>query len=204
MSSIKTPRKGSSSAAAVATSDELAQIRVDSHCLLAEWQASSRSEGVATIRGHLDFAIEKASKMTSSPQRAAHKAHYQYGRLMDRTAQGLLNRQQSMEFEAASAALLSQGKEVARLHEELLQLSKDKDESKSKQVRDLMIHYQRLKLEYDLDVEEQRKFSENVHTSLQQSVEQYCECLITGDEYDSEVLHRLVSLWFTQIGRAHV
>jgi len=194
MSSARISKKAPHSA--VAAADELAQIRVDSHCLLAEWQASSRSEGVATIREHLDFAIEKASKM-AAPQRAAHKAHYQYGRLMDRTALVLLNRQQSMEFEAASAALLSQGKEVARLHEELLQLSKDKDESKAKHVRDLMIHYQRLKLEYDLDVEEQRKFSENVHTSLQQSVEQYCECLITGDEYDSEVLHRLVSLWFT-------
>ncbi len=155
-----------------------------------------------------------ALKCVRSDTRSAqqHKVNYQLGRFTDRIFQTLHAKQQSVEHEAKCKLIAHNRKKIDALNRTLAQQER---ELKAMAVpamntpayttyatahaakRELQYFVSTLEKEYAIDADELKGFETNLYASLEKSVEQYAECLKSGDQYNGVVVYRLVSLWFT-------
>jgi ataxia telangiectasia mutated family protein len=164
--------------------------------------------------------VRVASRCARADTRAVqlHKVSYQAGRFHDRMFQTLWAKQRSPEFEHKSKLHGHNRRKIDSLQRTYAQQVREQIAlnaahgnapiiAGSKEERAIKIAEQNrkelqfflvgLEKEYKMDEDELKHFETNLYSSLEKAVEQYTECLRSGDQYNSVVVYRLVSLWFT-------
>ena len=212
----------SASAPALASSDsdsahETSRLLIDASCLVAEWMSRSHSEASHVIQKFLTSASTLAASPTSAlpgtMSTQQHKVYYQLACFMDRTFQSLFSKSQSPEHEASRKLFASNSEKIRQLNESMndpavqaVMRNRDTSDEKivaARAVYNTKLQYiRRLEKELAVDTQQNQQFDKSLSHALEQAVLNYCHCLRHGDMYDTQVVYRLIALWFNHYAHA--
>ena len=190
--------------------NEIVKLLVDSSCLAAEWMSRSRSESSTVIQRYLNQSSDVIRSLDAPQPFVAqlhHRCYYQLGCFMDRTFQSLFAKSQSVEHEASMTLFRSNDEKIKNLTAsmsdpqiQLLLRSRDLTDEKAVAARAVYQSKQnyinRLIKEHAVDEKQKLQFEHSLSHALEQAMINYAQCLIHGDRYDTEIIYRLIALWF--------
>lgn len=197
-------------------SEMLLKLLVDSSCLAAEWMSKSHSESSTVIQRYITHASQAATSSQSSPafvSQQQHRCYYQLACFMDRTFQGLYSKSISPEHEAARDIFRSNEEKIRKLNEsmqdpqvQIVMRARDSSDEKIIAARHVLQSKQnyirRLQKEHDIDAQQHQQFDRSLAQALEQAILNYALCLVHGDRYDTQVVYRLLALWFNHYADA--
>ena len=192
------------------------KLLVDSSCLLAEWMSTSHSETSTIIQRYLLEAADVVTKSRTDERFTAqqqHRCFYQLGCLMDRVFQSIYNKTQTPEHEASRALFRSNEEKIRKLKEsmdapqiQLILRTRDSTDEKLLAAKAVysskQMYIRRLEKEHQVDALQIQQLDQSLSKALEQAILNYAECLKHGDRYDTQVVYRLIALWFNHYATA--
>lgn len=207
------------SGAGVASSSSLEdtiKLLVDASCLAAEWMSKSHSEASSVIQSYLKEASQVLTASQANSDFLVHQHHrcfYQLACFMDRLFQTLYSKSQSSEHEAARAIFHGNEEKIRQLNEsmqdpqvQLVLRARDSTEEKIISARQVFmskqLYIRRLEKEHAVDAQQNQLFDRSLAQALEHAILNYANCLRDGDKFDTQVVYRLIALWFNHYAAA--